>query len=66
MAHRISLLFDIYNQCRYYGYALRAACARSQKEVLQLLLDKGADVNAQGGWYSSALTVNNASTLMTG
>ncbi|KAJ6197954.1 ankyrin repeat domain-containing protein [Bipolaris maydis] len=39
----------------YYGNALQAALAYSHKEIAMLLLDKGADVNAQGGQHGNAL-----------
>jgi ankyrin repeat protein len=42
-------------QGRYHGDALQAALSRGHAEVVGLLLDKGADVNAQGGHYGNAL-----------
>ena len=39
----------------YYGYALQAACIKSDIEIVQLLLEKGADINAHGGEYGTAL-----------
>ena len=39
----------------FYGNALQAASACGHKEIATLLLDKGADVNAQGGYYGNAL-----------
>ncbi|KAH7412153.1 ankyrin repeat domain-containing protein [Phaeosphaeria sp. MPI-PUGE-AT-0046c] len=39
----------------YYDNALQAALTGGSKEIVALLLDKGANVNAQGGYYSSAL-----------
>ncbi|KAJ4175619.1 hypothetical protein NW767_015723, partial [Fusarium falciforme] len=38
-----------------YGNALQAASSRGHLEVVKLLLDKGADINAQGGDYGNAL-----------
>ena len=38
-----------------YGTALHAASVNRRKEILELLLDQGADVNTQGGSYSTAL-----------
>ena len=37
------------------GTALHAAAAAGRESVVQLLLEKGADVNAQGGQYGNAL-----------
>ncbi|KAH7060972.1 ankyrin repeat domain-containing protein [Paraphoma chrysanthemicola] len=37
------------------GNALQAASFNGHKEISMLLLDKGADVNAQGGFYGNAL-----------
>lgn len=34
-----------------YSNALQAASAQGHKELVQLLLEKGADVSAQGGHY---------------
>ncbi|KAJ5477775.1 hypothetical protein N7530_003284 [Penicillium desertorum] len=36
------------------------ASTRGHKETVQLLLDQGADVNAQGGWYGNALQAASA------
>jgi len=39
-------------QCGYYGNALQAASSRGHDQVVQALVDKGADINARGGKYS--------------
>ena len=38
-----------------YGYALEAASYRGHEAIVGLLVEKGADVNAQGGRYGNAL-----------
>jgi hypothetical protein len=38
-----------------YGNAFQAASARGKEVVVKMLLDKGPDVNAQGGEYGNAL-----------
>ncbi|KAJ5320720.1 hypothetical protein N7476_003722 [Penicillium atrosanguineum] len=38
-----------------YGNALQAALLDGDHEIVKLLLDKGADINAQGGEHGSAL-----------
>ncbi|KAI3570622.1 hypothetical protein IWW34DRAFT_825064 [Fusarium oxysporum f. sp. albedinis] len=38
-----------------YGTALRVASAKGHEEIVRLLLNGGADVNAQGGGYCTAL-----------
>lgn len=38
-----------------YGNALQAASYGGYEEIVQMLLDRGADVNAQGGKFGSAL-----------
>jgi ankyrin repeat protein len=37
-----------------YGNALQAASAEGHGQIVQLLLEKGADVNTQGGSYGYA------------
>ena len=38
-----------------YGFALQVAAFHGREAIVQLLLDKGADVNAQGGRFGNAL-----------
>ncbi|KIL60362.1 hypothetical protein M378DRAFT_83919, partial [Amanita muscaria Koide BX008] len=38
-----------------YGNALQAASSGGNKDIVELLLDKGADVNVRGGRYGNAL-----------
>jgi ankyrin repeat protein len=38
-----------------YGNALQAASLQGHEAIVKLLLEKGADVNAQGGHYGNAL-----------
>ncbi|KAF8518578.1 hypothetical protein JB92DRAFT_2634701, partial [Gautieria morchelliformis] len=38
-----------------HGNALQVASLRGHHAIVQLLLENGADVNAQGGWYGNAL-----------
>jgi ankyrin repeat protein len=38
-----------------YGNALQAASYGGDEAVVKMLLDKGAEVNAQGGYYGNAL-----------
>lgn len=38
-----------------YGSALQAAAGGGDRQIVWLLLDNGANVNAQGGKYGSAL-----------
>ena len=40
-----------------YGTALQAAALGGDQEIVSLLLDKGADVNAEGGKYGTALLI---------
>ncbi|OCK91382.1 uncharacterized protein K441DRAFT_574846, partial [Cenococcum geophilum 1.58] len=40
---------------REYGNVLYVALDRGYKQVVKLLLNKGADVNAQGGYYNNVL-----------
>jgi len=42
------------------GNALQAASARGYEGIVKLLLEKGADVNAQGGWHGNALQAASA------
>ncbi|KAL4947073.1 purine and uridine phosphorylase [Aspergillus filifer] len=44
----------------YYGNALQAASFHGYQGIVRLLLDKGADVNAQGGIYGNALQAASA------
>ena len=44
----------------HYGNALQAASAEGHKEVIQQLLEKGAEINAQGGEYGNALQAASA------
>ncbi|KAJ7075242.1 hypothetical protein B0H15DRAFT_917036 [Mycena belliarum] len=46
--------FDVNEQDDQYAAPLQAVCRRS-KEGVQLLLDYGANINALGGYYGSAL-----------
>ena len=39
----------------YYGNALQAASARGNEPIVRLLLEKGANINVQGGGYGNAL-----------
>lgn len=40
----------------FYGNALQSATANDRWEIVQLLVEHDADVNAQGGHYGNALT----------
>ncbi|KAH8744416.1 hypothetical protein F5882DRAFT_455073 [Hyaloscypha sp. PMI_1271] len=42
---------DVNVQGGYYGTALRAASAGGYQDIVQILLDKGADVNVRSGSY---------------
>ncbi|KAB5513478.1 hypothetical protein GE09DRAFT_1266749, partial [Coniochaeta sp. 2T2.1] len=46
---------DVNAQGGEYGTALQAASTAGNKEVVEMLLGKGADVNVQGGDYGTAL-----------
>ncbi|KAB8238262.1 uncharacterized protein BDW43DRAFT_321300 [Aspergillus alliaceus] len=41
--------------CGWYGNALQAASYRGYEQIVQILLDKGADANTQSGVYGNAL-----------
>ena len=43
-----------------YGNALQAASYKGAKDIVELLLENGADVNAQGGRYGTALSATQA------
>ncbi|KAB5566910.1 P-loop containing nucleoside triphosphate hydrolase protein [Coniochaeta sp. 2T2.1] len=47
--------FDVNARGGYYGTALQAASAEGHKEIVGMLLEKGARINARGGYYDSAL-----------
>jgi ankyrin repeat protein len=47
-------------QCGGFGTALYAASERGYKEVVEILLGKGADVNIQDGDYGTALSIASA------
>lgn len=51
---------DINAQGGEYGTALQAASAEGQKEVVHMLLGKGADVNIQGGVWGTSLQAASA------
>ena len=44
----------------HYGNALQAASAEGHKEVIQQLLEKGAEIKAQGGEFGNALQAASA------
>ncbi|CUS08887.1 unnamed protein product, partial [Tuber aestivum] len=39
----------------FRGNALQAAASRGNESVVRLLLERGAEVNAQGGFHGNAL-----------
>ncbi|KAK3934865.1 ankyrin repeat-containing domain protein, partial [Diplogelasinospora grovesii] len=41
-----------------WGTALQAASAEGHKEVVEMLLGKGADVSIQGGYYGKGADVS--------
>ncbi|KAK1954643.1 ankyrin [Colletotrichum sublineola] len=43
------------NICGQFDTALQAASGHGDRNIIQMLLDKGADVNAQGGLFGNAL-----------
>ena len=45
---------------RNYGTPLHAASARGHSEIVHILVDRGADVNAQGGILGNALQIASA------
>ncbi|KAF5343148.1 hypothetical protein D9758_015201 [Tetrapyrgos nigripes] len=49
------MLADVNAQGRQYGNALQAASVGGHLEIVEILLEKGADINVPGGGYSSAL-----------
>ncbi|EDU43191.1 ankyrin repeat domain containing protein [Pyrenophora tritici-repentis Pt-1C-BFP] len=58
---KLDILFEKHEVRRHterdgdYRNALQAASERGHTEIVKLLLDKGADVNAQGGLHGNAL-----------
>jgi len=42
-------------QVKFYSNALQDASLKGDRGVVELLLERGADVNAQGGEYGNAL-----------
>ncbi|KIX01363.1 uncharacterized protein Z518_09088 [Rhinocladiella mackenziei CBS 650.93] len=52
-----NLYTGINEPVEYFGNALQAASSRGHPEVVKMLLDRGADVNAEGGGFDNALQV---------
>jgi hypothetical protein len=51
-----AVLSDLLNrEAGHHGTALTAASYGDYKKIVQLLLERGADVNAQGGGYGTAI-----------
>ncbi|KAL2848944.1 ankyrin repeat-containing domain protein [Aspergillus pseudodeflectus] len=49
------IFLDAVDSPELHDNALQAASAKSHQEIVKLLLDKGADINVQGGEYGNAL-----------
>ncbi|PNP57408.1 hypothetical protein THARTR1_02405 [Trichoderma harzianum] len=54
---------DVNLKAGYFGNALQVASFYGHMEMMQLLLDHGAEVNAQGGHYGTALNAACARSL---
>ena len=48
---------DVNHVAGTYGFPLQAAAFKGIGEVVNLLIDKGADLNLEGGYYGTALQV---------